>query len=163
MMTTKNRIWHNIRIFWVGIVIIIIAVITRFNTQTASLTDVIHENSSSIADMSLTQQGSNTILSTLKKYESLQNATLLITFFVQEGREQAFENSLQSSYWFFVTNHHNTSTVTIYLPEKLDINEKILTFTDSWESVIDSIILFQWDQMDNIRLDQKKYSEIHGI
>ncbi len=147
---------------WIGIVIVMVSVLAWFNNQTASLTDVIDQEQPSGADMVLQQtQNGTQILSTVKNYENLHGATLRMSFFVPAWQEQAFEESIQSSYWFFVTNHHNTSIVTLYLPERIDENTELLTIHGWSDSIVDTIVLFQGEEMDDIRLEQKVIGDSH--
>ena len=155
---------HNMRILWLWILIVIVSLVVWSNTQTASLTDVFEDKEViSSADMILERYDINSIaLSTLKQYNNLDKATLRISFFVDDDNQNEFQNLLQSSYWFFVTNHHNTSIVTLYLPSEIKENTALLLIQDNQNQIIiDSVMLFQWEAVDDIRLENKNSYQVH--
>ena len=159
-----KNINHNMRILWLWILIVIVSLVVWSNTQTASLTDVFEDKKTiSSADMILKRYDINSIaLSTLKHYDNLDKATLRISFFVDDSDQNNFQNLLQSSYWFFVTNHHNTSIVTLYLPSEIQQDTALLLIQDNQNKIIiDSVILFQWEVVDDIRLENKISSQVH--
>ena len=45
-----------------------------------------------------TDTQNNTVISTLKKYNNLDNATLRISFFVDDDNQDAFQSAIESSY-----------------------------------------------------------------
>lgn len=135
-----------------------------FNTQTASLTDVFdNPDNLSSADMLLENHTNNTsTLSTLKTYNNLENATLRIAFFVDDEQQESFQEAIESSYWFFLTNHHNMSIVTVYLPSEIQENKDILLINNREDEVIvDSIILFHGESVDDITLENKNSYKVH--
>lgn len=164
MSVIQQRIGHNISILWISIIIILAMLMVWFNDQTASLTDVLNtEEVRSNADMVLEYWADWILtLSTLKEYDNIEWATLRISFFIEKDQQEQFEKGIQSSYWFFVTNHNNTSIVTLYLPSLLTENTVLLRFNnDLSKNILDSIILFQEENTDEIRVEQKLSRQFH--
>lgn len=162
MVSVVNRLKNNIRILWLGLILVIWLVITRLNTQTASLTDVfpsVDDQTMSKADVAYIIDEKWSYLSTLKQYDVWTGATLRISFLVPTEEQQQFEQSLISSYWFFVTNHNTSSIVNITLPPTLNTQQELLR--TSFMPIIDSIALFHHDSVDELRIEQTNLLQYH--
>lgn len=152
------------RIFWLWFFVVIVSLLVWNNTQTASLTDVFDdEENLTSADMLLqTDADNNTVISTLKKFNNLNNATLRISFFVDDSDQDSFQQAIESSYWFFLTNHHNMSIVTLYLPTEIQEKKDLLFIKNIQDQIIvDSIVLFHWESIDDITLENKNSYKFH--
>ena len=152
------------RIFWLWFFVVIVSLLVWNNTQTASLTDVFDdEENLTSADMLLqTDADNNTVISTLKKFNNLDNATLRISFFVDDSDQDSFQQAIESSYWFFLTNHHNMSIVTLYLPTEIQEKKDLLFIKNIQDQIIvDSIVLFHWESIDDITLENKNSYKFH--
>lgn len=164
MNTIGKKITHNMRIFWLWLLVVIVSLLVWSNTQTASLTDVFdNEENLTSADILLqTDADNNTVISTLKKFNNLDNATLRISFFVDDSNQDAFQQAIESSYWFFLTNHHNMSIVTLYLPSEIQEKKDILLINNIQDEImVDSIVLFHWESIDDITLEKKTSYKFH--
>lgn len=164
MSMIVQRSLHNLRILWIGIVIVVVWAMVWFNNQTASFTNVFDQGEvSSTADVVIRYQEDGIRIATLKEYDALSWGTFRITFFVPQESQSEFEASVQSSYWFFVTNHNTSSVITLYLPEHLEINTELLSiWVLSQMPLLDSIVLFEWDFVDEIVVQQKSSQTQHN-
>ena len=94
MVSVVNRLKNNIRILWLGLILVIWLVITRLNTQTASLTDVfpsVDDQTMSKADVAYIIDEKWSYLSTLKQYDVWTGATLRISFLVPTEEQQQLD------------------------------------------------------------------------
>lgn len=154
MSRTAAYLKKNISIFVLWIIISGAIIGVWISTETASLTDVFLDKNDIYSDDAdiLRTKSTSTTITTLKHYYLNTWSTLRIDISHPDSIS-SIEDMIESSYWFFIENNDTHSIITLYLPSEIERDARIVEI-DTNSIVVDSILLFHDDTVDELRIQQ---------